>query len=93
MRRRRIRVPARVEALSLAAGLRRDAAHSQFLAGVDAVIHLGRDVDGRRVLREVAVPERRPDGLAEMRTAVSFPGADRAVTGSGESQLAARLGG
>ena len=56
-------VPARVEALALAAGLGREAAHSQLLAGVDAVLHLGRDVDGRRVLREVAVPSaasRRP---------------------------------
>ena len=34
-------------------------AHSQFLAGVDAVLHLGRDLDGRRLLREVAVPRRR----------------------------------
>jgi pilus assembly protein CpaF len=86
-------VPARVEALALAAGLGRDAAHSQFLAGVDAVLHLGRDVDGSRILREVAVPQRRPDGLADMLTAVSFPGAGRAVTGPGESALAARLGG
>ena len=53
-------VPARVEALALAAGLGRDAAHSQFLAGVDAVLHLGRDVDGGRVLREVAVPAASP---------------------------------
>jgi pilus assembly protein CpaF len=86
-------VPARVEALALAAGLGRDAAHSQFLAGVDAVLHLGRDVDGRRVLREVAVPQRRPDGLADMHTAVSFAGAGRAVTGPGESALADRLAG
>jgi pilus assembly protein CpaF len=86
-------VPARVEALALAAGLGRDAAHSQFLAGVDAVLHLGRDVDGTRILREVAVPQRRPDGLAEMLTAVSFPGAGQAVTGPGESALAARLAG
>jgi pilus assembly protein CpaF len=86
-------VPARIEALALAAGLSREAAHSQFLAGVDAVVHLGRDVDGRRVLREVAVPRRRPDGLADMHTAVSFPGGDRAVTGPGESELAARLAG
>jgi pilus assembly protein CpaF len=84
-------VPARVEALALAAGLGREAAHSQFLAGVDLVIHLGRDVDGGRVLREVAVPGRRPDGLAEMRTAVSFPGGGRAVTGPGEDALATRL--
>ncbi len=83
-------VPARVEALALAAGLGRDAAHSQFLAGVDAVLHLGRDTDGRRVLREVAVPVRRPDGLADVQTAVRF--ADGvAATGPGEADLAARL--
>jgi pilus assembly protein CpaF len=86
-------VPARVEALALAAGLGREAAHSQFLAGVDAVLHLGRDVDGHRVLREVAVPQRRPEGLAEMYTAVSFPGGGRAVTGPGEAELADRLAG
>jgi pilus assembly protein CpaF len=84
-------VPARIEALALAAGLSREAAHSQFLAGVDAVLHLGRDVDGRRVLREVAVPRRRPDGLADMDTAVAFPGGGRAVTGPGETELAGRL--
>lgn len=84
-------VPARVEALCLAAGLGREAAHSQFLAGVDAVLHLGRDVDGHRLLREVAVPRRRPDGLAEMLTAVSFPGGHHSVTGPGEQVLAQRL--
>jgi pilus assembly protein CpaF len=85
-------VPARVEALALAAGLGREAAHSQFLAGVDAVLHLGRDVDGHRVLREVAVPQPRPDGLADVRTAVAFPGSGPAVAGPGESSLAERLG-
>jgi len=83
-------VPARVEALALAAGLGREAAHSQLLAGLDAVLHLGRDVDGHRVLREVAVPVRRRDGLAELHTAVRFrDGA--AVTGPGEADLVARL--
>jgi pilus assembly protein CpaF len=84
-------VPARVEALALAAGLPRQAAHSQFLAGVDAVVHLGRDVDGHRVLREVAVPHRRSDGLGEMLTAISFPGGGGSVTGPGEGALATRL--
>jgi pilus assembly protein CpaF len=83
-------VPARVEALALAAGLGREAAHSQFLAGVDAVLHLGRDTDGRRVLREVAVPARRTDGLADVQTAVRFADGD-AVAGPGEAELAARL--
>jgi pilus assembly protein CpaF len=86
-------VPARVEALALGAGLGRDAAHSQFLAGVDAILHLGRDVDGRRALREVAVPQRRPDGLAEMHTAVSFTADGRAITGPGEATLVDRLTG
>ncbi|MDX6359689.1 MAG: pilus assembly protein CpaF [Nocardioidaceae bacterium] len=84
-------VPARVEALALAAGLGRDAAHSQFLAGVDAVLHLGRDLDGRRVLREVAVPTRRTDGTAEVRTAIAFPGSGASVTGPGEGELVERL--
>jgi pilus assembly protein CpaF len=84
-------VPARVEALALAAGLGREAAHSQLLAGVDAVLHLGRDVDGHRSLREVAVPHRRTDGMAEMLTAVWFPGGGRDVTGPGEAALADRL--
>ena len=83
-------VPARVEALALAAGLGREAAHSQLLAGLDAVLHLGRDHDGRRVLREVAVPVRRADGLADLRTAVSFRDGD-VVTGPGEPDLVARL--
>ena len=83
-------VPARVEALALAAGLGREAAHSQLLAGLDAVLHLGRDADGRRVLREVAVPVRRRDGLAELHTAVSFRDGG-AVTGPGEADLVARL--
>ena len=84
-------VPARVEALALAAGLGREAAHSQFLAGVDAVLHLGRDLDGTRVLREVAVPVRRPDGLSDIHTAVSFGPRGTAVTGPAEGVLAARL--
>jgi len=84
-------VPARVEALALAAGLGREAAHSQFLAGVDAVLHLGRDLDGTRVLREVAVPVRRPDGLSDIHTAVAFGPRGTAVTGPAEGVLAARL--
>jgi pilus assembly protein CpaF len=84
-------VPARVEALALAAGLGREAAHSQFLAGVDAVLHLGRDHDGRRVLREVAVPVRSAAGAAEVQTAIRFPGDGASVTGPGEAELVERL--
>jgi len=62
-------VPARIEALALAAGLGRDAAHSQLASGVDLVLHLDRR-DGVRRLVEVAVPRRSPEGLVEMVPAV-----------------------
>ncbi|MEZ5093266.1 TadA family conjugal transfer-associated ATPase [Nocardioides sp.] len=62
-------VPTRVEALALAAGLGREAAHSQFASAVQLVLHLGRDADGVRRLQQVAVPVRAPDGLVTMATA------------------------
>lgn len=65
-------VPARIEALALAAGLTREATHSQLGAALDAVVHLGRDRAGRRRVEAVAVPEREPDGRVVMRTAVDF---------------------
>jgi pilus assembly protein CpaF len=49
-------VPARIEALSLAAGLPREAAHSQLAAALDVVVHLGRARDGRRRVMELGCP-------------------------------------
>ncbi|QBX55096.1 TadA family conjugal transfer-associated ATPase [Nocardioides seonyuensis] len=84
-------VPARVEALALAAGLPREAAHSQLGAALDVVVHLGRDRDGRRRVRELAVPVRSADGLVSMVTAVTIgqslgegPGADLLATAIAE---------
>lgn len=51
-------VPARVEALALAAGLPREAAHSQLASALQAVVHLGRGRDGGRRVAEVAVLQR-----------------------------------
>ncbi len=48
-------VPSRVEGLGLAAGMARDAVHSQLRAALDVVVHVGRDRDGRRRVREVGV--------------------------------------
>ena len=64
-------VPARIEALALAAGLDRAATHSQLASGVAAVVHLARGRDGVRRLAEIAVPTRGPDGLVTMLPAVS----------------------
>ena len=50
-------VPARFEALGVAAGLPRDAVHSQLAASLDLVIHLGRGPDGTRQVEQVAVLE------------------------------------
>jgi pilus assembly protein CpaF len=51
-----------VEALGLAAGLRREAVHSQLAAGVRVVLHLARS-RGRRRLAEVALLQRTRDGV------------------------------
>jgi pilus assembly protein CpaF len=85
-------VPARVEALALAAGMPRAAAHSQLAAALDVVLHLGRDPDGRRRLREVAVLQRDHDGLVRTVPAVTFDGAGSAHEGPGAERLGQRLG-
>jgi pilus assembly protein CpaF len=84
-------VPARVEALALAAGLGRDAAHSQLASAVHVVLHLARGPDGARRLREVAVPERAADGLVSMVSALRVDDDGRSVPGPGAAALAARL--
>jgi pilus assembly protein CpaF len=48
-------VPARIEALGLAAGLDRAAVHALLGAGLDAVVHLDRDAQGRRQLQGIHV--------------------------------------
>ena len=70
-------VPARIEALAVAAGLPRDAAHSQLAAALDVVVHVAR-AGGRRILQEVGVVER-VGGLVRVAPAVRF-GADGTVT-------------
>jgi pilus assembly protein CpaF len=65
-------VPARFEALAVAAGLSRPALHSQLAAGLRIVLHLGRDRDGRRRLREIGVLSPGPDGVVEPATAVNL---------------------
>jgi pilus assembly protein CpaF len=82
-------VPARIEALALAAGLGREAAHSQLAAALDVVIHLIRR-DGVRRVAEVAVPRRSASGLVTMTTAVTLSG-DGLVEGPGAERLAELL--
>lgn len=84
-------VPARVEALALAAGLGREAAHAQLASAVDVVLHLARGADGRRVLRQVGVPVRDRAGMVGFVPAVEFDDDGTTRVGPGEGQLVARL--
>ena len=84
-------VPARVEALALAAGLDRAAAHSQFASAVHLVLHLTRGPDGRRRLAQVAVPERGETGLVTMACAVAVDAAGAVRPGPAASVLARML--
>jgi pilus assembly protein CpaF len=84
-------VPARLEALGLTAGLDRLAVHALMGAGIDAVLHLGRDDLGRRVLQGIHVLERGTAGL--VRTVPALTRHDgRLVPAEGHSRLAALLG-
>ncbi|MET1037711.1 MAG: TadA family conjugal transfer-associated ATPase [Aeromicrobium sp.] len=79
-------VPARFEALGVAAGLPRAAVHSQLAAGIDVVVHMARAPGGRRTVGELAVVQRDPDGVVSCVPALTF-GGDRTVTGPGHDRL------
>lgn len=87
-------VPARVEALACAAGLSREAVHSQLAAALDVVVHLVREPDdGRRRVSEVCLLRRGRDGLVAAVPAVRFEASGAVVPGAGAALLAERLGG
>jgi pilus assembly protein CpaF len=65
-------VPARVEALAMAAGMPQAPVHSQLASAVDAVVHLARDPSGLRRVAEIAVLTRDPAGLVSAAPAVTF---------------------
>jgi pilus assembly protein CpaF len=82
---------ARLEALALAAGLPREALHSQLAAALDVVVHCVREPTGRRRVSEVAVLRRDPDGRVSTVPAVTFPDPDRTVEHEGAELLAGLL--
>lgn len=85
-------VPARIEALGVAAGLPRAAVHSQLAAAFDLVLHMRRSRDGIRRLQEIATVEAGPDGLVRTRRAVAFDDTGHPVTGPGAAVLDDVLG-
>lgn len=85
-------VPARLEALACAAGLTREAVHSQLSAALDMVVHLVREpAGGRRRVAEICLLRRAPDGLVGVVPAVSFTSSGEVVSGPGAKLLSARL--
>ena len=84
-------VPARVEALALAAGLGREAAHSQLASAVDVVVHLARDRTGRRRVGQLAVPARAPSGHVVSELAVAVDAGGGLEEGPGLDRLLDRL--
>jgi pilus assembly protein CpaF len=86
-------LPARLEALALAAGLRRSALHSQLAAGVQAVVHLDRPGGAGRVVREIGCLERAGDGLARVVPALRVDATARLVEGPAAGALSGLLSG
>ncbi len=87
-------VPPRLEALGCAAGLSREAVHSQIAAALDVVVHLVRDhADGRRRVAEICMMVRRPSGLVEAEPALTFTSDGQVIPGPGLPALAARAPG
>ncbi|TDE31015.1 TadA family conjugal transfer-associated ATPase [Actinomadura sp. 6K520] len=87
-------VPARLEALACAAGLTREAVHSQLAAALDFVVHLVRDPGGgRRRVAEICRLRRAPDGLVGVVPAVSFGPSGGIVRAPDAESLFTRLRG
>ena len=83
-------VPARMEALGVAAGLDRAAVHSQLAAGVRVVVHLAR-AGGRRRVAELAVVRRRGEQVSVAAGLLHGPGGELAP-GPAADELADLLG-
>jgi pilus assembly protein CpaF len=80
-------VPARLEALAVAAGLDRAAVHAQLAAGLDMVVHLVRGAGGHRRLGAVGVFERTVDGLVRVVPALSVGPSGACLRGPGAEAL------
>lgn len=78
-----VHVPARLEALGLAAGLPRPAVHSLAGAGIDALIHLVRDRNGSRRVASIHCVRVDHRGLLQTLPAIDFDADGTQRTGEG----------
>jgi pilus assembly protein CpaF len=84
-------VPARLEALGIAAGLARDAVHAQAVAAIDVIVHLRRETDGHRRVGEVCVLTRSPGGHAQVTDALRIDRHGVVVRGPAAGELEAKV--
>jgi pilus assembly protein CpaF len=84
-------LPARLEALALAAGLGRPALHSQLSAAVQLVVHVARGRDGDRRVAALSVLDRSGDGLVGVVPALVLDENRRLREGIGAGRLSAML--
>lgn len=84
-------VPPRLEALALAAGLGREALHSQMAAGLDAIVHIDRNRAGLRRVTGLHSLVRGADGFVRAEAGVAFSDG-QLVRGPAYETLANRLG-
>ena len=82
-------IPARIEALGLAAGLDRAAVHALLGAGLEVVVHLDRDIQGRRQLQGIHVVQINEQHQVELIPAVVREGSEF-VDGPGIHKLRKR---
>jgi len=82
-------LPSRIEALALAGGLDRPAAHSQLAAALDVVVHVARR-EGVRIVAELGVLRRDHAGMVSIVPAVRF-GTAGVEEGPGAERLGALL--
>ncbi|WP_394350061.1 ATPase, T2SS/T4P/T4SS family [Streptomonospora sp. PA3] len=85
-------VPARIEALACAAGLSREAVHSQLAATRSLIIHLARGPQGTRRVAEVCVLRRDTTGTVHALPAVAFSADGRITEHPALPDLRARIG-
>ncbi|HJU98390.1 MAG TPA: TadA family conjugal transfer-associated ATPase [Jiangellaceae bacterium] len=84
-------VPARLEMLGIAAGLGRDAVHTQAAAGLDVVVHLSKDASGRRRVAELSLLSYTPGSGLVTVPALGTGSGGKLVRGPGAAGLEAML--
>lgn len=83
-------VPSRIEGLALAAGLGREATHSQLWAALDLVVHVSRTREGRRRVAEIGVLQHHR-GEVQVVRAVGFDTDGSLRPGPGHEAMTALL--